>query len=62
MKALLNVVSAALLLAPALAWSQAAVVEGVQMPAWVERGGARTPLSPGMRRGVAPSSGDSTSR
>ncbi len=49
MKALLNVVSAALLLAPALAWSQAAVVEGVQMPAWVERGGARTPLSPGMQ-------------
>ena len=49
MKALLNVVSTALLLAPALAWSQAAVVEGVQMPAWVERGGARTPLSPGMQ-------------
>lgn len=49
MKALLNVVSAALLLAPAFAWSQAAVVEGVQMPAWVERGGARTPLSPGMQ-------------
>ncbi len=26
----------------------AAVVEGVQMPAWVERGGTRTPISPGM--------------
>lgn len=25
-----------------------AVVEGVQMPAWVERGGARQPLAPGM--------------
>ncbi|MBL8379039.1 MAG: FecR domain-containing protein [Burkholderiales bacterium] len=25
-----------------------AVVEGVQMPAWVERGGTREPLSPGM--------------
>jgi hypothetical protein len=25
-----------------------AVVEAVQMPAWVERGGARTPLTPGM--------------
>jgi hypothetical protein len=48
MKALVSAFSAALLLAPALAWSQAAVVEGVQMPAWVERGGARTPLAPGM--------------
>jgi hypothetical protein len=26
----------------------AAVVEGVQMPAWVERGGERIPLAPGM--------------
>jgi hypothetical protein len=48
MKALVSAFSAALLLAPAFAWSQAAVVEGVQMPAWVERGGARTPLAPGM--------------
>jgi hypothetical protein len=48
MKAFLSLVSSALLLAPALAWSQAAVVEGVQMPAWVERGGARLPVSPGM--------------
>ncbi len=48
MKTLLSLVSAALLLAPALGWSQAAVVEGVQMPAWVERGGARMPVSPGM--------------
>lgn len=49
MKALVSAFSAALLLAPALAWSQAAVVEGVQMPAWVERGGARAPLAPGMQ-------------
>ena len=49
MKALVSAFSAALLLAPALAWSQAAVVEGVQMPAWVERGGARTPIAPGMQ-------------
>lgn len=49
MKALICAFSAALLLAPALAWSQGAVVEGVQMPAWVERGGARTPLAPGMQ-------------
>jgi hypothetical protein len=48
MKTLRSLVAAALVAAPALAWSQAAVVEGVQMPAWVERGGARTPLSPGM--------------
>lgn len=45
---LLNLLAAGALLAPAFAWSQAAVVEGVQMPAWVERGGARTPLAPGM--------------
>jgi len=31
---------------PAL--TQPAVVEAVQMPAWVERGGARIPLAPGM--------------
>jgi hypothetical protein len=49
MKALVSAFSAALLLAPAFAWSQAAVVEGVQMPAWVERGGARAPLAPGMQ-------------
>lgn len=35
--------------APAFGADAAAVVEGVQMPAWVERaGGARTPLAPGM--------------
>ena len=49
MKALRSLFAAALVAAPALAWSQAAVVEGVQMPAWVERGGARTPLAPGMQ-------------
>jgi hypothetical protein len=35
--------------ASALAWSQpAAVVEGVQMPAWVQRGSERLPIVPGM--------------
>jgi hypothetical protein len=48
MKALRTLLAAALVAGPALAWSQAAVVEGVQMPAWVERGGARTPIAPGM--------------
>jgi hypothetical protein len=48
MKALRTLFAAALVVAPALAWSQAAVVEGVQMPAWVERGGARAPIVPGM--------------
>jgi hypothetical protein len=33
---------------PALAQTAAAVVEGVQMPAWVERGGHRSPLAVGM--------------
>lgn len=40
---------AALLLVSAPLHAQpAAVVEGVQMPAWVERGGQRQPISPGM--------------
>lgn len=30
-----------------------AVVEGVQMPAWVERGGAKQPLAPGMQLNAA---------
>jgi cell division septation protein DedD len=34
--------------APAAAAQPAAVVEGVQMPAWVERGGRRQPIVPGM--------------
>ena len=34
--------------APAAVAQPAASVEGVQMPAWVERGGRRTPLLPGM--------------
>ena len=33
---------------PAAAAQPAAVVEGVQMPAWVERGGRRQPIVPGM--------------
>lgn len=40
---------ATMLFASAQAAAQpAAVVEGVQMPAWVERAGTRTPISPGM--------------
>lgn len=39
----------ALLTAPLPAAAQvAATVDGVQMPAWVERGGSRMPLTPGM--------------
>ena len=34
--------------APKRAAAPQAVVEAVQMPAWVERGGARVPLAPGM--------------
>ncbi|MBL8381906.1 MAG: FecR domain-containing protein [Burkholderiales bacterium] len=34
--------------ASAVAAAPTAVVEGVQMPAWVERGGSREPLAPGM--------------
>jgi hypothetical protein len=33
---------------PAAAAQPAAVIEGVQMPAWVERGGRRQPVVPGM--------------
>ena len=46
--------SALLFIATLLLWTQsalaqvAATVEGVQMPAWVERSGQRTPLAPGM--------------
>ena len=46
-----SVVLAALLAAslPVLAATPAAVVEGVQMPAWIERpGGGRVPVAPGM--------------
>ena len=38
----------ALVAAPAAA-QVAATVDGVQMPAWVERGGSRMPLTPGMQ-------------
>jgi hypothetical protein len=42
-------VAAAVLAVPAArAQSAAATVEGVQMPAWLERDGARQPLAPGM--------------
>jgi hypothetical protein len=40
--------AAALLGASSAAAQPAAVVEGVQMPAWVERAGTRTPIAPGM--------------
>lgn len=41
-------VAAALFASSQVAAQPAAVIEGVQMPAWVERAGARTPISPGM--------------
>ena len=40
--------AAAALVSTLAAAQPAAVVEGVQMPAWVERDGRRTPASPGM--------------
>jgi cell division septation protein DedD len=49
MKRLLHgLVFAALLCSGVAAAQPAAVVEGVQMPAWVERDGRRVPLQPGM--------------
>jgi len=51
MKALLRrfILSLALLSASCAAFAQiAATVEGVQMPAWVERNGVRQPIVPGM--------------
>jgi len=46
-RAILLTVTALLISQAALA-QVAAVVEGVQMPAWLERGGQRAPLMPGM--------------
>jgi len=54
MKSLLLVAATALLMPDESALAQvAAIVEGVQMPAWIERDGRRLPLIPGMelRRG-----------
>ncbi len=50
MKALLKslLLAIAILAGGPLMAQPAAVVEGVQMPAWVERDGRRTPISPGM--------------
>ena len=49
MKSLLLIVATALLLPIHSALAQvAATIEGVQMPAWVERGGRRLPIIPGM--------------
>jgi hypothetical protein len=45
---------------PVLAQQPAALVEGVQMPAWLERGGRKTPLVPGveLRAGDRITTGD----
>jgi hypothetical protein len=49
MKSLLLIVATALLIPVHSALAQvAATIEGVQMPAWVERGGRRLPIIPGM--------------
>jgi hypothetical protein len=40
--------AALMLLVSAQVHAQAAIVEGVQMPAWVERAGVRQPIVPGM--------------
>ena len=49
MKSLLLVLATALLVPLESAFAQvAAVVDGVQMPAWIERDGRRLPLIPGM--------------
>ena len=47
MKSLLLALALAIWSSPALA-QPAALVDGVQMPAWLEREGKRTPLAPGM--------------
>ena len=39
----------ALIAAAPAAWGQAAVVDGVQAPAWLERGGRAVPLAPGVQ-------------
>src|SRR3989442_13800480 len=49
MKSLLLIVATTLLLPIETALAQvAATIEGVQMPAWVERAGRRVPIIPGM--------------
>lgn len=49
MKSLLLLVATALLIPVHSALAQvAATIQGVQMPAWVERGGRRVPIIPGM--------------
>jgi hypothetical protein len=49
MKLFLRLMLAAAVLAAGQSFAQpAAIVEGVQMPAWVDRGGRSTPLAPGM--------------
>src|SRR2546423_9514967 len=49
MKSLLLLIATTLLVPFHSALAQvAATIEGVQMPAWVERGGRRVPIIPGM--------------
>src|SRR5947207_14916362 len=49
MKSLLLIVATTLLIPVHSALAQvAATIEGVQMPAWIERGGRRVPIIPGM--------------
>ena len=42
-------VTLVMLAAPAFAVAQPAVVEAVQYPAWLERGGQAVPLAPGLQ-------------
>ncbi len=45
-----SMMAAALLLSSTAAWSQpAGTIQGLQMPAWIERQGATAPLAPGMQ-------------
>jgi hypothetical protein len=47
MKGVRILAAATLAIAASAAWGQAAVVEAVQYPAWLERGGNAVPLTPG---------------
>jgi hypothetical protein len=48
MKRALVPFAVSLFLAAAASWAQPAVVEAVQYPAWLERGGSAVPLTPGI--------------
>jgi hypothetical protein len=60
MKTMLLALLLAIASLPALAQQPAARVDGVQMPAWLERGGRKTPLVPGteLRAGDRITTGD----